>query len=133
MTENMVFALMPIIAIAMGLGTGMLKIWLDYRRKRDLFQLHHAERMAAIDKGVDLPTLPPEFFADYQTRRRTAADSLRPGLVLSLVGIALTVALFLTYREYWVWGLIPLAVGIAHLLFYRIEQRAGTPSKSNHQ
>jgi len=30
-------------------------MWLDFRKKRELFQLHHAERMAAIEKGIDLP------------------------------------------------------------------------------
>jgi Domain of unknown function (DUF6249) len=130
-TEDMVFALIPIAAITMGLGTAMLWTWLDYRKKRDFFQLHHAERMAAIEKGIDLPPLPPEFFADYQRRRRAPEDSLRHGLVWLLVGIAVTVALSLTYRGQWGWGLVPLAVGIANLLFYWISQRAGTPPTAN--
>ena len=33
----------PIVAIVMGLGIGMLKLYLDYRKKRELIQLHVAE------------------------------------------------------------------------------------------
>ena len=48
--------MIPIIAIVMGLGLGMLKIWTDYRKKREILQAHHAERMAAIEKGIDPDT-----------------------------------------------------------------------------
>ena len=126
MTEDMVFALIPISGITLGLGTAMLKLWLDYRKKRDLFQLHHAERMAAIEKGIDLPPLPPQFFADYQ---RASTDYLRYALIWSLAGIAFTVALFVTSQALWIWGLIPIAVGIAYLLFYQVELRAGRTHK----
>jgi hypothetical protein len=54
----------PIVAIIMGVGIGMLSLLLQFRRKRDMFQLYHAERMAAIEKGIELPPLPPEFFQD---------------------------------------------------------------------
>ena len=122
MTEDMVFALIPISGITLGLGTAMLKLWLDYRKKRDLFQLHHAERMAAIDRGIDLPPLPPQFFADYQ---RASTDYLRYALIWLFAGIAFTVALSVTSQALWVWGLIPVAVGIAYLAFYQVERKAG--------
>ena len=53
----------------MGLGVGMLKLYLDYRKKREVIQLHHAERMAAIDKGIELPSLPPNSFRIIAGRR----------------------------------------------------------------
>ena len=122
----MVFALIPISGITLGLGTAMLRLWLDYRKKRELFQLHHVERMAAIDKGIDLPPLPSQYFADY---RLASADYLRYALIWSLAGIAFSGALYVTSRSLWVWGLIPVAVGIAYLLFYRIERGAGGTPK----
>jgi len=54
--------MIPIVAIVMGLGIGMLKLWLDFRKKRDILQAHHTERMAAIEKGIDLPPLPAQFY-----------------------------------------------------------------------
>lgn len=51
--------------------TKSLGALLNYWRKRDIFRLHHAERMAAIDKGVQMPTLPREFFQDDSSARST--------------------------------------------------------------
>ena len=115
--------MVPILAIVLGLGMGMLSLWLDFRKKRELFQLHHAERMAAIEKGIDLPPLPPEFFADRKRADRSPTMYFRRGIMWLLIGIAVTVALWGTgERDYW-WGLIGVAVGVAYLLSYRVELR----------
>jgi hypothetical protein len=126
--HNELIVLIPIVAIVMGIGIAMLAMWLDYRKKRDIFQLHHSERMAAIEKGIDLPSLPSEFFTDYRRRPRVPADYLRRGLVWLLVGIALVVALFESGSEdfSWSWGLVPTAVGAAYLLFYGFTRRSET-------
>jgi hypothetical protein len=117
----------PIVAIVMGLGIGMLKLYLDYRKKRELIQLHHAERMAAIDKGIELPSLPPEFFQEYRRPPLTNTTYLRRGLMWLLLGIAVTVALAATHnKEYW-WGLVPAAVGVANLLTYFLATRDKQP------
>jgi hypothetical protein len=112
----------PIIAVTLGLCTAMLGMWLDFRKKREIFQLHHAERMAAIEKGIDVPPLPPEFF---QGRRRDYSPNthLRRGLIWTLAGGAATLALWGTgEREFW-YGFIAVAVGIAYLLVFVIEGR----------
>jgi hypothetical protein len=115
--------MVPIVAIVLGLGMGMLSLWLDFRKKRELFQLHHAERMAAIEKGIDLPPLPPEFFADQKRVDRGPTVYFRRGIMWLLIGIAVTVALWGTgEHEYW-WGLIGVAVGVAYLLSYQVELR----------
>src|SRR5580658_1417162 len=75
--------LIPIIAIVMGLSVAMLCLYLDFRKKRELFQLYHAERMAAIEKGIELPPLPPEFFGDSGDREPKASRHRRQGLILS--------------------------------------------------
>jgi hypothetical protein len=123
MTEHAMTAFMamsiPIIAIVMGIGIGMLSLVLDFRKKREMFAMHHKERMAAIEKGMEVPPLPPEFFQDGRRRNcNHPGDQLRSGLVLLLVGGALCAALYVTQHEAWVWGLIPAAVGIAKLAYY---------------
>jgi hypothetical protein len=115
--------MIPIIAIVMGIGIGMLSIVLDYRKKRDIVALHHKERMAAIEKGIEVPPLPPEFFQNGLRRPRTPGETLRRGLILLLVGAAISVALYHNYNRTYLWGLVPAAIGIAELLTYWIESR----------
>ena len=116
----------PIIAIVMGIGIGMLSVYLEYRKKRDIFEMHHKERMAAIDKGMEIPALPAEFYQDVRRRRNCGpGDNLRRGLVLLLVGVAVTIALEYTVQRQAMWGLVPAAVGLAYLLVYFIEGRRG--------
>ena len=50
--------LIPIIAIIMGIGIGMLAIYTGYLKRKDLFAHYHQERMAAIEKGIDCPPWP---------------------------------------------------------------------------
>jgi Domain of unknown function (DUF6249) len=114
--------MVPITAIIFGVGIGMLSLFLDYRKKREMFAMHHKERMAAIEKGMEVPPLPPEFFRDNR-RVRVLSDYLRRGLVLLLVGIAITIALYDSTRHNYLWGLLPAAVGVANLLFYWFECR----------
>ena len=114
--------MIPIVAIVMGIGIGMLSLFLDYRKKRDMFAMHHKERMAAIDKGMEVPPLPPEFFQNGR-HKRVPGDYLHRGLVLLLLGAAITVALYSQARDAYLWGLVPAAIGVAQLLFYFIEGR----------
>jgi Domain of unknown function (DUF6249) len=116
----------PIIAIVMGIGIAMLRTWLDYKKKKELFELHHRERMAAIDKGIELPPLPVELLAGPQERYPN--DPLKTGLVWTLIGVAVSVALFLAGRDQWAWGLIPAAVGVANLIYFAITRKANGDS-----
>ena len=117
-TQNLAL-LIPIIGIIMGIGIGMLAIFFDYRKKRDMFEMHHKERMAAIEKGMEVPPLPPEFFRDGRAGRpRVHGDFLRRGLVLLFVGAAICVALYNNQRDAYLWGLVPAGIGLAQLLYY---------------
>ena len=122
--------MIPIVAIVMGVGIGMLSLFLDYRKKRDMFAMHHKERLAAIDKGMEVPPLPPEFFQDPRRRTRLPSDYLRRGLILLLLGLAITIALYDTVRREYLWGLVPAAIGIANLLYYWIESRRPPQAES---
>ena len=125
----------PIVAIVMGIGIGMLSLYLNYRKKRDIYALHHKERMAAIEKGMELPPLPTEFFRDHRdSGKRSPEGRLRSGLVLLLVGGAISFALYHSSNgshESWVWGLVPAAVGVANLIVWATmrnkPQDDGTP------
>jgi hypothetical protein len=132
--------MIPIVAIVMGLGIGMLKLWLDYRKKREILQAHHAESMAAIEKGIELPPLPPQFYGSEASSlardvvqeqlkgRHLGLTYLRSGLIWLLVGIAISVALYANHEHgglhtaAW-WGGIPIAFGLSKLLFYFIANR----------
>ncbi|HLQ12752.1 MAG TPA: DUF6249 domain-containing protein [Steroidobacteraceae bacterium] len=122
-TKEVVALLIPIIAIVMGIGVTMLIVFLDYRKKRDIFALHHKERLAAIEKGIEVPPLPTEFFLNGHRGPYTPSTILRRGLVLLLVGVAIMIALYSTNDRAYLWGLVPAAVGIANLLSYWIESR----------
>ena len=119
---EIIAVMIPIVAIVMGIGIGMLSLFLDYRKKREIFAMHHKERLAAIEKGMEVPPLPAEFFQDSR-RVRSLGDYLRRGLIMLLVGVAITIALYDSTRHNYLWGLVPTAIGVANLLFYFFESR----------
>ena len=87
--------LIPIVAIMGGLAVAIVSIALDYKKKSQWLEAHHRERLAAIERGTELPPLPAGFFgerapADAATRQ---ARQVRWGLVLALGGAALGVLL----------------------------------------
>ena len=75
--------MIPIIAIVLGIGIGMLAIYLSYRKRKELFALYHQERMAAIEKGIDCPPWPERLLADESLLSLSApAPAQGPGLAL---------------------------------------------------
>lgn len=120
--SGLIFLIAILLVIAFGVV--LVRALFDYRRKRELFQLHHAERMAAIEKGIEVPALPTEFFADPS---RTPERYLRRGLEWTLVGVALVIALWWTHSDDFqaVWGLLPTGFGLGNLLYYVIARRIG--------
>jgi uncharacterized membrane protein len=120
--------LIPIVAIVMGIGIAMLAVWIDYRKKRDIFELHHKERMFAIERGMEVPPLPPQLLAGATSREPRCttgpADYLRRGLMWLLVGCAVAGALAINRDiDSAAWGLIPIAVGLAYLIYYGLDAR----------
>lgn len=105
----------------------LLVIWCvrGQRRQRRL-ELIHAERMAAIDKGIPLPEMP-----DYEglaQRSGFHGNSLNPrwplsvGTVIAMLGLGLCAALYLSGDEYhnqiWPFGLIGVFLGVGLMLHY---------------
>lgn len=126
MLPDILVCLIPIVAIVMVFGTGMLSIYLNFRKRRDMFALYHQERMAAIEKGVELPPLPEDFFHEDggKPRRRARHGTLLGGLILAFLGLALYIALHFTVPrtdgggDVALYALIPTGIGIACLIYY---------------
>jgi MFS family permease len=98
--------------------------------------LHHRETMALISHGINPESIP---------RRRRSRGMLRAGLIITMVGLALTIGLypvgfflpptFATPFHLGPWllpGLIPLGVGIALIVSYYLEQNALVSSDDAH-
>lgn len=109
-----------VFAIGLPLAIPIIVIVLNYRKRRQLMQLHHIERMAAIERGMEIPPLPIELLDGSARRRRT---SLLPGLVWLFVGLAVLIALGSSSEDEAMIGLIPAGVGLAYLIYYFVDGR----------
>ena len=98
--------------------------------------LHHRETMALIQQGIN-----PE----RQHRQRRSRGMLRAGLIITMVGMALTIGLypvgiflpptFATPFHLGPWllpGLIPFGVGLALIGSYYLEQNSQTDHNDTH-
>ncbi len=124
----MIEELIPIFGIVIPIGGGLaaLVVWftLNYYKRRKLMELHHAERMAAIERGMEIPPLPIELIDGRSTPKRRST-ALLPGLVWFFIGLAFVVgALAGNDEDIPVFaGLIPLGIGLAYLIYYFVEGR----------
>lgn len=120
--------IIPIVGMLLPIGStlAVLLVWitLNYRKRRRLMELHHAERMAAIERGMEVPPLPLELIDGNSPRRRRS--SLLPGLVWFFIGLAILIGALAMGDEDVpiIGGLVPLAVGAAYLVYYFFEGRA---------
>ncbi|MFO1408014.1 MAG: DUF6249 domain-containing protein [Steroidobacteraceae bacterium] len=120
----------PIIAVFMSLLIPIVYTITDYRRRRDIIEAHHKERLAAIERGTDIPPLPDSFYQPIQRRPPRGDSGLLPGLIWMFVGIGLFVALAaITGGDEGVqyFALIPAGVGLAYLIHYFVEGRKRPP------
>ncbi|MGD0812429.1 MAG: DUF6249 domain-containing protein [Verrucomicrobiota bacterium] len=126
MKIDIVRLMIPLAAIVLSLGTGMLKLYLDYQKRRQMFSLYHQQRMAAIEKGIELPPLPNDFFReDGWSSRRSSHGTLLAGLILLFLGLTLYLALHFTVlpantggMDVGLFALIPSGIGAACLVYY---------------
>lgn len=128
MSEDAVAVFIPIVAIVMSLSIPIVFAIVDYRRRRDIVEAHHKERMAAIERGMELPPLPEAFFRSFSADRRPR--HLLSGMIWTFAGAGLFVALWEVASEDVAWfALMPIGVGLALLIYYFVEGRklAQTP------
>ena len=117
---NILPLFIPIIAIVMSFGLPMLAIYLYYRKQKEIYTLYHQQRMAAIEKGIELPPTPAGFLESGRSSRR----DLLKGLVWLFVGVAVTIAVYQSGKHQQAFfGLIPIGIGLAYLIYYAVEGR----------
>jgi hypothetical protein len=112
MRPDSVLVFVPIVALLVAWGIAFVA--LHYRNQAR--QLRHGERMAAIEKGIELP---PEPRGSYLLR----------GLIWLFVGLGISIffaALYLAEHDrnqlaMTALGVIPIGVGAAYLIVSRIE------------
>lgn len=128
--------LIPIIAIIGGTLIAIAAITLGYKKRKDLFALYHQERMAAIEKGVDLPPLPETFLSEdgHPLRPYSPRRLLLRGLVWLFIGIGLGVALGPTAGwDISLFALIPGGIGLAYLIYYFVEGKSEAVAIEQHR
>jgi len=113
-----------IVASSLALSIPIVYIVLRYRGTRRAMDLLHTERMAAIERGMELPLPASDLLGDQSSigKPRTA---LLPGLMWLFVGLAIVGARFSAELEsppLFV-GLVPVGIGLAYLLYYYLEER----------
>ena len=116
--------MIPLLVVLVAGIAAVLAIYLGYRRRKEIFGMYHQERMAAIEKGVELPPLPDGLLSDdgrparpYHPRRH-----LLRGLAWTFVGIGLGLGLLTTVGLNWaLFSLVPIGIGLAHLIYYFVE------------
>jgi hypothetical protein len=108
----------PIITIVLGVAIAIVWIVTSHRQKVKRIDMRHKERMAAIEKGFELPPDPVEPEAVRKP------GGLRSGLAGLLVGVVLYLALrAVADDDVALFGLIPAAVGAASLVGWLVEGR----------
>lgn len=121
--ENLIPALsllIPIITVTVSLGALIVWIVAWYRRRMHEVDCRHRERMAAIEKGLELP---PDS-VPQPTQIPPRSRYLLRGLIWLGVGLAITFG-----GHDWLQapmggsGWIAVAVGAAYLIFYLVEGR----------
>ena len=120
-----------LVSSTLVLSIPIVYIVLRYRRTQKGMELVHAQRMAAIERGMELPPASLDFGLE-QSNRSKPRTALLPGLMWFLVGAAISSAslasdgdgppMFLT--------LIPVAIGLAYLIYYFAEERKTLPSSA---
>lgn len=107
MEPQVIAIFIPILAVLGVFAVVITSIIVGGKHK----ELAHKERILAMEKGIQIPEEPPVV-------KRPAYLSIRAwGFVLTLLGVALVVALWVTAGgKAGVWGLLPTAIGIAMLV-----------------
>jgi hypothetical protein len=118
MAVELLALFIPIIGIILGVTIAIVSIVTSHRQRLQRNDMRHKERLAAIDKGLELPPDPVE------PDNGKKSGSLRSGLIQLAVGIALFISLrAVADEDVALFALIPAGIGVANLLFYFLEAR----------
>jgi hypothetical protein len=120
-----------LVSSTLFLSIPIVYIVLRSRRTHKAMELVHAQRMAAIERGMELPPASLDFGLE-QANRSKSRTALLPGLMWFFVGLAISGASLATEGDgppMFV-GLIPVAIGLAYLVYYFAEERKGLPNSA---
>ena len=107
MTGMLLGLLVPAIVVG-------LILWYKARSN----QLLHETALKLAEKGQPVP---PELFAG----QREPFANLRRGVVLVMLGLGICLALYLCGMRFWVFGIIPLFMGVGYLIVWKLESPDG--------
>jgi hypothetical protein len=123
MQPAVIGAFIPIVAITLGIGIGCLAIWSEHKRKLELIDRLHRERMLALEKGVEPPALPPAMVGQLASKSKPASrylwpQAMRNGLMLMFGGIVLYFGVNNAGGEEGaIFMLVPAVLGLANLIY----------------
>ncbi len=123
MNPGVIGAFIPIVAITFGIGIGALSILTEHKRKSQLLEQFHRERLMALEKGLPPPDVPAGL-AGFSINRSSVVPrflwprALRNGIALLLIGVVCFFAIDRAGgQEGALFALIPAAIGIANLVY----------------
>ena len=101
-------------AVFMGIGIGMLAIWLDFRRKK----LIHEERMEALRQGITPPDWLTEIEKNKKTPKERAFKYFVSGSILALIGLVCFLGCTFQGLPLWIgfWASVPGWIGLALII-----------------
>jgi cadmium resistance protein CadD (predicted permease) len=116
--------LIPILMIVLGVAVAIVAIVASHREKQKRIELRHRERLAAIEKGIELA---PDPDPEGEPKK---GSSLKSGLSGLLIGVVLYFALDrVASEDIALFGLIPAAFGIANLAGWFVESRRNSRAR----
>ncbi|HYM36637.1 MAG TPA: DUF6249 domain-containing protein [Steroidobacteraceae bacterium] len=123
--ESILGEFIGLVAVVLFLSIPLFYIVTRSRRQQRAIELLHAERMAAIERGMELPATSLEILGDQIAHAKKPRTALLPGLVWLFVGLAITASrLTIDGNEAPLMvGLIPAGIGLAYLIYYFVEER----------
>ena len=128
MFSDFMVGLLPLMAILMGIGAGVIAMYFRSRRHKE----EQETIRLALEKGIELPE---NIFKQVERHSSgNGKDSLRRGLFWTFVGVALFIALWI-HPEAGIqgaaWALIPIGIGLGSLVYHKLTKanngNAGRP------
>ena len=138
MNPGVIGAFIPIVAIVFCVGIGAVAVWSEHKRKSQLMEQLHRERIVALEKGVEPPPLPPGLIGYNAPKpipppRALWPKAMRNGLMLLFGGVVLYYAVYVAGGEPGAaFALIPAAIGVANLVYAAVlwNQEKNEPPKA---
>jgi len=119
--ETILSALIPVVMFTF-IG---VCVWLGVNGRQKRSRMLHDTIRLMIEKGQPIP---PELLQSQDPPRRPKSD-LRSGLVLVGIGIGVGIFLYVQHGNVWPAALIPLLMGVAFLITWKIEANKNGQSK----